>query len=205
MTQCQVDLKIITKAVQRQSEQREQSSDQQPDSGTNATFFPGSRNIRIDNSYFTINQSINQTPVVENIDDYEDRAHSVKLVLEGMELRYKSLAPPHIINKILELIGKVHPAGLTTDIPPVRQDTVITLVDITPVIRPMFAYGNVPLMSMAAGVATLAISTILLTVASELIKTEVWISCVGALVGVMTLSFLPSSWILKLFATRKSS
>ena len=225
MTQCQADLKIITKVVQRKEEEARREKNGQLPSEVNpsASFFPNSSNLHILGGEFTINQSINHTPVVGDINDYEDRAENVKSVLEGMELRYKSLAPPHIINKILELIGKVHPAAPT--IPPVRQDTVITIVDLMPVMRPVFAYGNVPLMSMASGVAALAISTILLAVASELLRAEVWISCVAALVGVMALSFLPtrlvfpaalsciidigfmmySSWILKLFAMRKFS
>lgn len=226
MTQCQADLKIIAKVVQRKEEEaRREKEGLLPlgESNPSACFFPNSVDLRILGGEFTINQSINHTPVVGDIDDFEDRAENVKSILEGMELRYKSLAPPQIINKMLELIGKVHPA--TPTIPPFRKDTVITIVDIMPVMRPVFAYGNVPLMSMAAGVAGLAISTILLAVASELLKAEVWISCIGALVGVMALSFLPtrlvfhaalswfidisfvmySSWILKLFAMRKSS
>ena len=71
-------------------------------------------------------------------------------------------------------------------------DTVTSIVDITLVMRPVFAYGNVPLMSTAAGVTALAISTILLAVASELLRAEVWISCVLPLVGMVTLSFLPT-------------
>jgi uncharacterized membrane protein YvlD (DUF360 family) len=230
MIQCQADLKIVTKAVQRQEEesrrreQLEQGQLEPPNGGGYAAFFPSSNRVSVENCQFTINQSINQTPVVQDINDHEDRAQNVRSILEGMELRYKSLAPPQLINKILEFIDKVHPAGPT--IQPVRQDTVITIVDITPIMRPVFAYGNIPLMSMAAGVAALAISTILFSVASELLKAEVWISCVAALVGVMIFSFLPtrlafpaslswctdiglndvhSSWILKLFTVRKAS
>jgi hypothetical protein len=227
MTQCQADLKIIAKVVQRKEEEsRRERNGQLHSEHHYASFFPGSNDVQIIGGEFTINQSINHTPVVGDINDYEDRAENVKSVLEGMELRYKSLAPPHIINKILELIGKVYPDALTIPpLGPVRKDTVITIVDLMPVMRPVFAYGNIPLMSMASGVAALAISTILLAMASDLLRAEVWISCVAALVGVMTLSFLPtrlvfpaalswfididfmmySSWILKLFAMRKSS
>ena len=198
MTQCQADLEIIAKVVQRKEEGSTQEKKGQlppSETGGSTVLFADLVGCKILDGRFTIDQSI-QTPVVGDIDDYQDRAENVKSVLEGMELRYKSLAPPHIINKILELIGKVHPAAPT--IPPVRKDTVITIVDIMPVMRPVFAYGNIPLMSMAAGVAALAISTILLAMASELLKAEVWITCVGALVGVMALSFLPTRSVLPL-------
>ena len=195
MTQCQADLKIIVKFLQRKKEELRQQGQQEEqqfygvEGNYTGSFFPLASDIIIYNGNF-ISQPVTQTSVVENINDYEERAKNVQSVLEGMELRYKSLAPPYIINKILELIGKVHPAG--PRILPLRRDTVITIVDITPVMRPVVAYGNMPLMSMAAGVASLAISTILLAGASELLKAEVWISCAGALIGVMALSLLPT-------------
>jgi len=44
---------------------------------------------------------------------------------------------------------------------------------------------------MAVGVAFLAISTILLAAASQVVANEVWISCTGVLLFVITLSLLP--------------
>ena len=67
-----------------------------------------------------------------------------------------------------------------------RQDT----ITFPHVVRPMFTFGNIPIISMAVGAVFLMMSTIFLAAGSEL-RSEVWISCTGVLLFVIVLSLLP--------------
>lgn len=137
-----------------------------------------------------------QLPGLEDVNDQQDRARSVKEVLDRIKPRHEDLAPPRLIEKIYELLDKASP---TTSPAPtthrqLRRGTYMSIInEPSQFERPVFIYRNTPLMSMGAGVVFLAISTILLAAAQ--VNTEAWIGCIGVCVGVVAISFLPMRFV----------
>jgi len=144
------------------------------------------------------NIAMNRTmlpPQIGNNPDSEDRKERLQRVetfFQEIQHRPLSSSQEYIIDVVLNILHSLSlgPSPGLKNVPR-RQSTYRTLDIVPPVVRPMFTFGNIPLVSMAVGVAFLATSTILLAAASEVLASEVWISCMGALLLVMTLSLLP--------------
>ena len=151
--------------------------------------FGHAQTIMISGSTF-ISQAVNS---IKELDDLEERAMRVRKILDGMDFYHQDLAPPRLIDKIYELVGKVLATKEGANIIP-RHDTLLTIGQAKPAVRFMVTYGNIPSISMAAGVACLALSTILLAAGSQsdVLGLEVWITCLLTMVGVVTLSILPT-------------
>ena len=107
-----------------------------------------------------------------------------------MDSYHQSLAPPLLIDKTHELLEKL----LAMKKIILRHNTVLTFGEVKPVLRFMVKYGNIPSISMAGGVVCLALSTILLAAGSQsdVLGPEVWIACLLTMVGVVTLSLIPT-------------
>ena len=159
-------------------------------------FFSHAKNILITGGTFN-----NIVDSIKELDDLEERAINVRNILNGMDSYHQDLAPPHLIDKIHELLGKVLATKKGANMIS-RQDTLLTIGQVKPAVRFMVTYGNIPSISMAAGVACLALSTILVAAGlqSVVLGPEVWITCLLTVVGIVTLSFLParSAFILSL-------
>ena len=192
------DLKIVIKAIQRQeleqanqAQSRRSPPSQSRDTGTEGGIFSHATNFLISGGTFT-----QMNHIVDSItepDDLEERAMSIRNILDGMDSYHQNIAPPLLIDKIHELVGKVLATkkGANTIL---RHNTVLTIGQVKPAVRFMVTYGNIPSISMAGGVACLALSTILLAAGSQsdFLGPEVWITCLLTMVGVVTLSFLPT-------------
>ena len=144
-------------------------------------------------SVLTISQMTHVVNSIKEPDDLEERAMRVRNVLDGMDSYQRDLAPPRLVDKIHELLGKVLATKKGANMIS-RHDTLLTIGQVKPAVRFMVTYGNIPSISMAAGVACLALSTILLAAGaqSHVLGPEVWIICLLTMVGVVTLSFLPT-------------
>jgi len=128
-------------------------------------------------------------------EDRKERLQRVETFIQEIQHHPLSSSQGYIIDavmNVLQELSSVPSPDPKNKAPPYCHRT----LDIVPsAMRPMFTFGIVPLISMAVGAAFLAISTtistILLAAASEVLASEVWIGCIGALIVVMTLSLLP--------------
>ena len=169
------------------SEHHKLKSGRSDDTGAEG-FFGHAKNILITGGTFN-----NIVDSIKELDDLEERAINVRNILNGMDSYHQDLAPPLLIDKIHELVGKVLATKKGANIVS-RHDTLLTIGQVKPAVRFMVTYGNIPSISMAAGVACLALSTILVAAGSQsdILGPEVWITCLLTVLGVVTLSFLPT-------------
>jgi len=137
-------------------------------------------------------QPISDTPDWE---DRKNRGKRVETFLHDMQYYRHPLGSSHlaIIRKILcELSPKSILPSPENALR--RQSTLI----VPSAVRPIFTFGSIPMISMAVGVAFLTASAILLAAASQMLASEVWISCTGGLLFIIALSLLPfSSFLLR--------
>ena len=167
-----------------------------PENSAPAVISSGVSNMLISGGTFNLftnawNSIANTADHQWDVDDLEERAMNVINVLHEMDHYYKDLAPPGLIDIIVEHTEKVLTATERRDPQIARQNNNFSIGRNIPVLRFVVTYGNIPLMSMAGGVACMALSTILFAASSQFLKPEVWIASLVALVGVMGLSFLP--------------
>ena len=196
------DLKIVIKAIQRQEPASEQASLAQPrrsppaqsrDTDAKGGFFSYAKNVTISGGVFNQMQMNHIVDSITEPDDLEERAMNIRNIMDGMDSYHQNLAPPLLIDKIHELVGKVLATKRGVNII-LHHNTVLTIGQVKPAVRFMVTYGNIPSISMAGGVACLALSTILLAAGSQsdVLGPEVWIACLLTMMGVVTLSFLPT-------------
>jgi len=151
--------------------------------------FSNTQVVRILGGNFVIHNS--------QMEDRNERLERVETFIQEIQHHPLSSSQGYIIGAVRNILQELSPNSESVPSPapknnvPHRQSTQRTLDIVPPVVRPMFTFGNTPLISMAVGVAFLAISTILLAAASEVLASEVWISCIVALLSVMTLSLFP--------------
>ena len=126
-------------------------------------------------------------------EDRKERLQRVETFIQEIQHHPLSSSQGFIIDAVMNVLHELSsvPSPDPKNKAPYRQSTYRTLDIVPSAMRPMFTFGIVPLISMAVGAAFLAISTILLAAASEVLASEVWIGCIGVLVVVMTLSLLP--------------
>ena len=153
-------------------------------------FFGHAKHILITGGTFS--QMNHVVDSIKELDDLEERAMRVRNILDGMDSYHQDLAPPLLIEKIYELVGKVLATkkGVNTIL---RNNTQLTIGQVKPAVRFIVTYGNIPSISMAGGVACLALYTILAAAGlqSDVLGPEVWITCLITMMGVVAFSFLP--------------
>lgn len=145
--------------------------------------------------YAVFNTTLPQ-PIIDSFDPEDDRKERLQRVDSFFqEIQYYPLSSSqgNIIATVMNILHSLsmvpNPSTLENNIP--RQTTQLILDAVPSVVRPIFIFGSIPLISMAIGVAFLTISTILLAAASQTVASEVWISCTAALIVVMALSLFP--------------
>lgn len=193
ITQFSADVKVILKWYRKKHSQDEQDAATARRRMGSMEVFSNIQNVSISGASFVVSSPTD--PMNDSREDYKERLQRVESLLNQMHLYPFSRSQTYIVDAIMKI---VHDLALPSQNPPSKHVTLhrasmdVNLKSFPAVVRPMFAYGNIPLYSMAIGVAFLAASTVLLSVASsDRIGSRVWEICLAVLLGVLVFSFLP--------------
>jgi hypothetical protein len=196
ITQFKADVKVILKwhAKKRSQNEHEQEPASTRHRMGSLEVFSNVQNVSITGGSFMVTAPT--VAVSDNRDDYRERLQRVESLMNEIRHYPWSRSQGYIVNAIMKIVHELSPPSQG----PLQPQPIVMygastegdLKSVPAVVRRMFALGNIPLYSMAVGVVFLAISTILLAAASaNTVGSAVWVTCVGVLVGIMILSFLP--------------
>jgi hypothetical protein len=121
------------------------------------------------------------------MDNPEKQIQRVQQLLETLEDRFDSRnvsGPFGLAQSVFQIVFLANSATGTREI--VRMDTLA---------KTLFGLGRTPLVAMALGVVALVVSVIMFAAESTKLSSEVWMSCVAVLDGVIALSLLPITFV----------
>lgn len=140
------------------------------------------QNLHVDSTESTSEKDLRES----GIEDPEQQIRHAQQLLETLEDRFDSRnvsGPFGLAQSVFHIVFLANSAIGTREI--ARVDSLA---------KTLFGLGHTPLVAMALGVVALAVSVIMFAAESTKLSSEVWMSCVAVLGGVIALSLLPITY-----------
>jgi hypothetical protein len=141
------------------------------------------QNLHVDSTESTSEKDLRES----GIEDPEQQIRHAQQLLETLEDRFDSRnvsGPFGLAQSVFHIVFLANSAIGTREI--ARVDSLA---------KTLFGLGHTPLVAMALGVVALAVSVIMFAAESTKLSSEVWMSCVAVLGGVIALSLLPITFV----------